>query len=73
MKRLRIFERFGSDLPKETKNETGARVVNEYYEWVFDARYFDWLNADNALTLTGYIPKTELINLLENNIDKISK
>ena len=64
--------RFGFDLPKDSvKKTTGAKVVNDYYEWVFDPVNFDWLNIDNELTLTGYNPPQALISLLENNIDKI--
>ena len=69
MKGLRIFERFGFDLPLSAKKTKGARVVTNYGEWVFMPEYFDWQNTENELTLTGYVPKVELVNLLENNID----
>ena len=71
MKKLRIFERFGFDLPKGIIRERiGARVVSKYAEWVFVAKYADWLNTQNELVLSGYTPETELVNLLEYNIDK---
>ncbi len=74
MKGLRIFERFGFDLPKDTKRErTGARVVNDYAKWVFVAKCYDWLNTENELTLSGFVPDTGLVNLLENDIDTINE
>lgn len=69
MKGLRIFDRFGFDLPKEAKERIGARVVNDFYDWVFSPENFDWLNTENELTLTGYTPSNALRNILENNID----
>ena len=70
MEGLRLFDRFGFDLPKGTaKERKGARVVTKYGEWLFVPQYFDWLNTENELTLTGYVPKTDLVNLLEYNID----
>ena len=50
-------------------NRVNAKVISEYYEWVFDLRYNDWLNTDNELTLSGYTPDAELMNTLENKID----
>jgi uncharacterized CHY-type Zn-finger protein len=70
MKGLRIFDRFGFDLPNSpTKERKGARVVTEHNKWRFVAKYFDWLHSDNELTLSGYIPNVTLVNLLENCID----
>ena len=70
MEGLRLFDRFGFDLPKGTaKERKGAMVVTKYGEWLFVPQYFDWLNTENELTLTGYVPKTDLVNLLEYNID----
>ena len=67
---LRIFERFGFDLPPGQRETRGAQVVSKFYEWVFDLRYFDWMNVDNELTLTGYVPLVALVNLLRYNVDK---
>lgn len=68
MKGLRIFDRFGFDLPG-AKETIPAQVVTNYTEWKFSTQYHDWLT-DSELTLTGYIAPAELINLLEYNIDK---
>jgi hypothetical protein len=65
-----IFDRFGFDLPKtEPKQRKGARVDEGHSEWFFAPQYFDWLNVDSELTLTGYTMSDELLSLLKNNID----
>ena len=70
MQGLRIFERFGFNLPKGTKHKNSkSAIAKEYYEWIYDLRYSDWLNSENELTLTGYEPEPKLLNLLEKNID----
>lgn len=69
MKDLRIFERFGFDHPNPQKQIMGSKVVDNYYEWVFVPQYFDWLNTENELVLSGFAPKQELVNLLEHNIN----
>ena len=69
MKGLRIFERFGFNLPEQRKTTAGARVVSDFYEWRFIPEYIDWQNVDNELVLSAYAPKPQLVNLLENNID----
>jgi plasmid rolling circle replication initiator protein Rep len=70
MKGLRIFERFGFNLPKsEPKEIKQAKVTTDFEEWHFAPQYFDWLNTESELVLTGYSPSNELLNLLENNID----
>lgn len=70
MKGLRIFERFGFNLPKETQiKPIGARVVSGHTEWIYLPQYMDWQNAENELVLAAYTPKPELLRLLENNIN----
>lgn len=70
MKGLRIFERFGFDLPKHDIIKTiPSSVVQDYCEWFFHPKYFDWLNIENGHNLTDYHPLKELLRLLENNID----
>ncbi len=69
MKGLRIFDRFGFNLPPNVKPQRQpARVVYDYTEWVFDPGCGDWLNKENGNPLTNYIPPAELEHLL-NNID----
>lgn len=69
MKGLRIFERFGFDLPKNPINKSLSSVAQDYKEWLFHPEYFDWLNVENGHNLTHYHPPSELLQLLENNID----
>ena len=72
MKGIRIFERFGLNLPKSTK-ESKSTLFNQYDEWEFDPKQFDWLNLKNETTLSGFIPTIELLNLLAYNINTTSE
>ena len=70
MKGLRIFERVGFNLPKGDNPETAnARIVQKYGEWLFEPKYSDWIDSENGLILSDYKPNSELIHLLNNNID----
>ena len=69
MKGLRIFERFGFNLPKVSKEVTEARVTIDYSGWVYMRRFSDWVNTENELTLTGYIAPVQLVNLLKCKMD----
>jgi len=69
MKGLRIFERFGFNLPKEDKKVIVAKVVKDYEKWVYERTKFDWINTTNNKALSEYIPDPHLIGLLENKID----
>jgi hypothetical protein len=71
MKGLRIFDRFGFNLPTKGKVKNTATRVKKYNEWVFDPKCFDWLNINNGKSLTDYKPVLELIELLNNNIDTV--
>lgn len=74
MKGLRIFERFGFDLPKNSEREiVPACIVQDYCEWIFLPEYFDWVNVENGHNLTDFHPEASLIRLLENNIDTYSE
>lgn len=69
MRGLRIFERFGFNLPQASKTKReNSKVVQEYDEWVFKATHFDWVNTENDGCLSDYKPISELIYLLTNNI-----
>lgn len=70
MKGLRIFERFGFNLPKGCNiKPSNTFLAKDYQEWIYDLRFRDWHNSDNELLLTNYSPDSHLVNLLENNID----
>jgi len=70
MRGLRIFERFGFNLPKDAKPlPPGARVVSDYREWEYHSDSFDWIDNENGHGLTGYQPDGRLTHLLQNSID----
>jgi hypothetical protein len=70
MRGLRIFERFGFDLPKASKPlAEHGKVVQQYDEWIFKAIHFDWVNTESDKCLSDFKPVSELIRLLNNNID----
>jgi hypothetical protein len=70
MQGLRIFDRFGFNLPKEpSKRETTATVIKNYEEWIFEPQKFDWLNSSTGETLTKFHPLFKVLVLLEMNVD----
>jgi hypothetical protein len=73
MEGLRIFERFGFNLPKRNFNKVGSFITKEFDGWAYNLKYCDWVNIKNAQVLSGYIPPAELIDLLQNNVDAILK
>lgn len=68
MKGLRIFERFGFNLPKSEKS-SNSKIVKEYHQWMFEPSVFDWINPNCDRSLSGYIPSIELVNLLTYRIN----
>ena len=73
MKGLRIFDRFGFDRPKSKTEAIPAKVTNDYQEWVFMAKYHDWVSTDSEHVLSSYYPEDGLIDLLANSIDTVSE
>lgn len=70
MKGLRIFERFGFNLPKVDSSTTVAdKIAEEYTEWIFHPASYDWLHIETGNPLTNFLPTMELLDLLENKID----
>ena len=69
MKGIRIFDRFGFNLPKQDREIAGAKVVKNYEEWNYEPKKFDWINSDNCKPLSEYTPESQLIYLLENHIE----
>lgn len=72
MKGLRIFERFGFNLPKQNRNPVGSQLVNEYSEWDFDIKGIDWYN-DYDQRLADYNPGPNLLRILQGQLDTNSK
>ena len=69
MKGIRIFDRFGFNLPKQNKEIAGAKVVKDYEVWNYEPKKFDWINSTNGKALSEYKPEMQLIDLLENHIE----
>ena len=67
MKGLRIFERFGFNLPKEEPTISSLKILTYGVEWEYDITRFDWYN-NNGDSLTDFLPSGSLVNILENSI-----
>ena len=65
---LRIFERFGFNLPPRPKKRKQT-LLTQYEKLVFVPEVFDWVSQETAELLTGYQPSAELLGLLGENID----
>jgi len=72
MRGLRIFDRFGFDLPRTEKHKNTAKVTIDFRTWHYSHEHSDWLSPEHESTLSSYAPTTELVYLLETRID-ISK
>lgn len=68
MKGIRIFDRFGFNLPKAEVKREAARVVTDYKNWHYDMAKFDWID-DNGQLLTDYQPGAGLLWLLGERVD----
>jgi len=70
MKGLRIFERFGFNLPKRNQEDVSTvNILTNYEHWSFLISCYDWVNVENGELLTEYRPPGILIEMLKNNID----
>lgn len=70
MKGKRIFERFGFNIEKQTKNSTGdLKVLTDYEEWDFNPSKANWENVMNEKPLTNYKLPSKLSAILENSFN----
>ncbi len=69
MKGLRVFDRFGFNLPKQEKTRHGSRVVKGVKVYDFKLENFAWLNILTDEFLVDYIPDFDVNDLRENKID----
>lgn len=61
MKNLRIFERFGFDLPIDSNNKPiKITPLFEYNEWPYLSSQYDWINLETDETPSGYKLPSEL-------------
>ncbi len=70
MQGMRVFDRFGFNLPKGSGSKPKKSIVKEFEKWEHNPKINDWENG-RGQTLTKYLPDAKLIDLLmEMNIDK---
>ena len=69
MKGCRIIDRFGFNVPKSGKEKSKVELFEDYMKWQYDLKNKDWLNEEHESTLTSYRPQSELLSILESNID----
>ncbi|MCB9033223.1 MAG: protein rep [Chitinophagales bacterium] len=70
MKGLRIFERFGFNLPKQ-HNEENMQCIKDYDILRYNADCNDWIDIHDGIILSNYSLPNELKQLLNNNIDLV--
>ena len=71
MKQHRLFDRFGFDLPKPEKQETGKfSSLTEFREWNYTYENFDWVDEENGERISRFAPAPKLIIDLETNINR---
>ena len=70
MKGHRLFDRFGFNLPDTNKNkDVKFTLLNQFDEWEYNPKQYDWINTETEKALSGYILPPELNLLLNYNID----
>jgi len=70
MKPYRLFERFGFNLPPQSKRGVHPpTLLEQCNEWIFDPTLHDWHNLETGELLTGYLPPPQLQWILAQSID----
>lgn len=64
MRDIRVFERFGFNLPKESKRATNKQTITDYDQFEYDPKYMDWVDREGAELLLGYRPTKDLLELM---------
>jgi|GEM_PF-3123755 hypothetical protein len=70
MRGCRIFDRFGFNIYESKRIENVVHNTSQYEKWVYDFMASDWKNTLTDQPLTGYSSDHELIDLLDNHINK---
>lgn len=71
---LRLFDRFGFNLPHgSTAKEPKYTVLVQFEKWKFEISDSDWFSEDIEAGLSGYSMPYELENLLTNDMDQNSE
>lgn len=66
---VRLFDRFGFNLPQQTKNESNFKWVGNFEKWKYSTNDADWINKNTGECLTGYVQPIELAHLLNECIN----
>ena len=69
MRGRRIFERFGFNLPQPGPTNTEYTELEQCEKWIFNQRLYDCQDAKSEKSLSGYLPSSVLVDLLNNGID----
>jgi hypothetical protein len=72
MKGRHLFEHFGFKIPKASKEKSQSIILANPKEWEYSLQKLDWVNKETADVLTGFLPSTKLLGMV-NEIDKISE
>jgi hypothetical protein len=68
MKKIRLFERFGFNLPASSRKASKSAVVPDSSSWNYDLKANDWINEQDE-QLSGYLPDGELSEMLACRIN----
>lgn len=68
MKGIRVFDRFGFNLPKSSHKQGQSREQMDWEAYKYKPVLQDWVNRKNQ-RLTGFIPSQELMDTLTNQIN----
>lgn len=69
LKNKRIFERFGFNLPVQSRKSSSPQLVDDCETLQYDLSAGDWVNQDTGECFTGYRCSAELNYLLNDSID----
>lgn len=70
MNGLRLFERFGFNLPKErTLKDAKYTAVFQFEKWKFEIAHTDWFSEDIEAGLSGFIIQSLLRHQLNDSMD----
>ena len=68
---IRIFDRFGFNLPPKTVKPPQYSLTSNFIDWEFVPKATDWVNKETGETLSGYSMPPELEFLLSFGIDEV--
>jgi hypothetical protein len=72
LKKHRIFDRFGFNLPNRTNPQRNCKVVANATTLKYDPRQNDWTVESTGERVTDFIPEPRTVEVLENHMDSIS-